>query len=323
METIVHIILSLIIVATLIGDVIFFVRDKKRKKKKLCVMNKAFFAKLCSICSLVMFLIYLEMIIVGTNLQGRTEFIAYVIFLSLNALFGIFSCIFFSWEIEIVKDGLICRKLFKERKILYTDMVSYEIISDIITDHVHIKLSDNSTLKISDTLQLFNPQIDISIILSDNNVTYVPKHMPDVFVMHWHLGYKIFFLVLAACSIGFVILSLFYCTSVVGVLGLLLFIPCTIFGVYAAIDSFCNNITVYKDKLIVKRLGKRKTYYFKDIKSIETSQSGTARYIDLYFPDKKVIKVNSVWVNFANFQIIVNGMRNSLKHGNAKRDKKC
>lgn len=313
METIVHIILSLIIIATLIGDVIFFVRDKKRKKKKLCIMNKALFAKLCSIGSLVMFLIYLEMIIVGTNLQGRAEFIVYVIFLSISALLGTSSCIFFMYEIEIVKDGLIYRKLFKKRKILYTDIVSYEIISDIITDHVHIKLSDKSTLKISDTLQLFNPQVDISIILSENNVTYVPQHMPEVFVMHWHVGYKIYFLVLAVCSIGFVILSLFYCTNVIGVLGLLLFVPCTIFGVYVTIDSFCNNITVYKDKLIVKRFGKRKTYYFKDIKSIGTSQSGTARYIDLYFSDKKVIKINSVWVNFDNFRRIVNDMRNSLK----------
>ena len=318
METIVHIILSLIIIATLIGDVIFFVRDKKKKKKKLCIMNKTLFAKLCSIGSLIMFLIYLEMIIVGTNLQGRAEFIVYVIFLSISALLGIFSCVFFMYEIEIVKDGLICRKLFKKRKILYTDIVSYEIISGIITDPVHIKLSDKSTLKISDTLQLFNPQVNISIILSENNVTCTPQHTPEVFVMHWHIFYKVFFLVLTVCSIGFVITYIYYEL----ILGIIIFVPCTIFGLYATIDSFCNNITVYKDKLIVKRFGKRKTYYFKDIKSIGTSQSGTAHYIDLYFSDKKVIKINSVWVNFDNFRRIVNDMRNSLKRGDAKRGKK-
>ena len=71
--------------------------------------------------------------------------------------------------------------------------------------------------------------------------------------------------------------------------------------------------TVRKSVLIYETII-RKTYYFKDIKSIGTSQSGTAHYIDLYFSDEKVIKINSVWVNFDNFRRIVNDMRNSLKH---------
>lgn len=294
MESNICIMLSLIIIAILIYDVICILRLKKKESLKIKFMNKKILAEIVFVFSIVLFLIYLEFSFVGINLKGQAAFRFKLCWLIADMILGIISSTLFAWEIEITNDGIVYNRLFKKKIIRYNDIVSFRYMKN---GNIQLQLVDSGKISISEITQMIN-KVSIVEYLSKRNIVCISEGILDMFVMCWPIGYMIFFLVLSVCSVLFVITYIYYEL----ILGIIIFGVCGVFFIIYSSVAIANKMIVCRDKIIVSSFHKKKTYYLDDIKFVRWSESGTAKYLNVYFRNDQLIKINSVWTNFDMFK---------------------
>lgn len=300
MESIIYNILSFIIVLILIYDLVCIFKIKKMEKMQIKFMNKKILGEIVYAFFIVLFFIYLEFSFTGINLRGESAFKFKICWLVVTILLGVLSAYLVTWKIEIRKTNIVYIQLFKKKEIRYDDIASFQFVKN---GNIQIVLDNGNKINISEVTQMIN-KLSIEDYLSKRNVAYVAQKKQEKFTMGWSVGYKVFFTILSACSTLFVIMYIHYMM----VLGIVIFGACDIFLIIYLCTIITNKIYVYNDTIVFKTLRKRKIYYLNDIKFVNWSESGTAKYLNICFRNNEVVKINSVWTNFYMLNNKLNNM---------------